>query len=150
MSYKIEKQIELNAPITRVWDALTDYRQFGEWFKVILDENFIPGQVSKGKLNFPGFDNIAFEITVKKMDQERLFSYTWHPFAINPNIDYSKEEPTLVEFKLEKTATGTRLTVTESGFEKIPSNRRLEAFHMNEEGWAIQMGNIEKYITSKR
>ena len=68
---------------------------------------------------------------------------------MDPKIDYSKETPTLVEFRLEKTASGTLLLLTESGFDKIPSERRLEAFRMNEGGWAAQMKNIESYVAQK-
>jgi uncharacterized protein YndB with AHSA1/START domain len=83
------------------------------------------------------------------MEPERLFSYTWHPYAVDPKMDYSKETPTLVEFKLEKIPAGTLLIVTESGFDKIPANRRAEAFRMNDGGWAQQVKNIEKYVTQK-
>ena len=86
------------------------------------------------------------QVTVQKMEHERLFSYTWHPYAIDPKVDYSGEAPTLVEFKLEKIPSGTRLTVIESGFDKIPAERRDEAFRMDEGGWTAQMKNIQKYV----
>ena len=127
MDNRIEKCIELKAPVSRVWRALTDHREFGEWFRVRLDGPFVPGQISRGQITYPGYEHVKFEAVVQKMEPERFFSYTWHPYAVDPNIDYSREEPTLVEFKLEKTSDGTLLTVTESGFEKIPSNRRSEA-----------------------
>jgi uncharacterized protein YndB with AHSA1/START domain len=146
MNDKIEKRIELKAPISRVWRALTNYTEFGEWFRVKLDGPFVPGEKAQGRVTYPGYEHLEFELVVQKIEPERLFSYTWHPAAIDPKIDYSKEEPTLVEFRLEKTDTGTRLTVTESGFDKIPSNRRAEAFRMNEGGWATQMENIAKYL----
>jgi uncharacterized protein YndB with AHSA1/START domain len=149
MEHRIEKRIELKAPISKVWRALTDHREFGEWFGVKLDGPFVPGQVSRGHITYPGYEHVGFEAAVQKMEHERLFSYTWHPYAVDPQLDYSKEEPTLVEFKLEKIPSGTLLTVTESGFEKIPSNRRSEAFRMNEGGWTIQMENIEKYVARK-
>lgn len=149
MNDRIEKRIELNAPVSRVWRALTDYREFGEWFRVKLDGPFVPGQVSRGQITYPGYEHLKWEAVVQKMEPERLFSYTWHPYAVDPNLDYSKETPTLVEFTLQKTATGTLLTVTESGFDKIPSNRRQEAFRRNDGGWTQQVKNIASYVAAK-
>lgn len=146
---KIEKRIELKAPMGRVWRALTDYREFGEWFQVKLDGPFAAGQPARGSLTYPGYEHLKFELVVQKMEPERLFSYTWHPHAIDPNQDYSKETPTLVEFRLEKTPGGTLLTLTESGFDKVPANRRAEAFRANEGGWSIQLDNIAKYVAKK-
>src|SRR4030088_2519907 len=144
MSNSIEKRIELKAPVSRVWRALTDHREFGEWFRVKLDGPFVPGETSHGQITYPGYEHIKFEAVVQKMEPERFFSYTWHPYAVDPDVDYSTEKPTLVEFTLEPTASGTLLTVSESGFDKIPANRRAEAFRKNEGGWAIQMENIQK------
>lgn len=147
MNDRIEKQIELKAPVSEVWRALTDHREFGEWFRVKLEGPFVPGQVSRGQITYPGYEHLKWEATVQKMEPEKLFSFTWHPYAVDPKTDYSNEPPTLVEFTLQKTANGTLLTVTESGFDKIPSGRRLEAFRMNDGGWAEQMKNIEKHVT---
>ena len=146
MNDRIEKRIELNAPVSRVWRALTDYREFGEWFKVKLDGPFAPGEVSRGHITHPGYEHVVWEAVVQKMEPERLFSFTWHPYAIDPKVDYSKEPLTLVEFRLEKTATGTMLLVTESGFDKIPSGRSAEALRMNDGGWTEQIKNIEKHV----
>jgi len=146
MSDSIEKRIELAAPISRVWRALTDYREFGQWFGVKLEGPFAAGQVSRGHITHPGYEHVKWEAVVQKMEPERLFSFTWHPYAIDPKIDYSEETPTLVEFRLEGTASGTLLLVTESGFDKIPSHRHLEAFRMNDGGWAQQLKNIEKHV----
>jgi uncharacterized protein YndB with AHSA1/START domain len=146
---RIEKQIDLNAPVSRVWRALTDYREFGEWFRVKLEGPFVAGQVSRGQLTFPGYEHLQMEVVVQKIEPEHFFSYTWHPFAIDPKVDYSKETPTLVEFRLEKSAKGTLLRVTESGFDKIPSDRRLEAFRMNENGWGQQLKHIESYVAER-
>src|SRR5437899_5546527 len=143
---KIEKRIELKAPIARVWRALTDYREFGEWFQVKLEGPFAAGQPARGHLTYPGYEHLKFEVMVQKMESERLFSFTWHPYAVDPKKDYSKETPTLVEFRLEKIPSGTHLLVTESGFDKIPSDRRAEAFRMNDGGWTQQMKNIEKHV----
>jgi uncharacterized protein YndB with AHSA1/START domain len=147
MNDRIEKRIELKAPVSRVWRALTDHREFGEWFRVKLDGPFVPGQISRGQMTYPGYEHLKWEAVVQKMEPERLFSLTWHPYAIDPKMDYSGEPSTLVEFRLEKTATGTLLVLTESGFNKIPAHRRLEAFRMNEGGWTEQMKNIENYVT---
>ena len=146
MNYRIESRIEMKAPVSRVWRALTDYREFGEWFRVKLEGPFEPGKTARGQITYPGYEHMQFEAVVQKMEPEKLFSYTWHPAAVDPKVDYSEEQATLVEFTLEKTATGTLLTVTESGFDKIPENRRAEAFRRNEGGWAIQMENIKKYV----
>jgi uncharacterized protein YndB with AHSA1/START domain len=149
MIERIEKQIELKAPVARVWRALTDYREFGEWFRVKIEGPFVLGEVSRGHITHPGYEHLKWEAVVKAMEPERLFSFTWHPYAIDPKMDYSAEPQTLVEFRLEATAQGTRLTVTESGFEKIPAGRRPEAFRMNEGGWAQQMKNIERHVADK-
>jgi uncharacterized protein YndB with AHSA1/START domain len=146
MNDRIEKRIELKAPVSRVWRALTDYKEFGEWFRVKIDGPFVEGKPSTGHITYPGYEHLKWEAVVQKMEPERLFSYTWHPAAVDSKKDYSKEPQTLVEFRLEKTATGTLLMVTESGFDKIPSERRLEAFRMNEGGWAQQMKNIENHV----
>lgn len=146
MNDRIEKRVELRAPVSRVWRALTDYREFGAWFRVKLDGPFAPGQISRGQITYPGYEHVKWEATVQEMTPERLFSFTWPPYAVDPTVDYSKEPPTLVEFRLEETENGTLLTVTESGFGALPSGRRLEAFRMNESGWAEQMKNIERHV----
>lgn len=149
MANQIEKKIELKAPVSRVWRALTDYREFGEWFRVKLDGPFVPGEVSTGHITWPGYEHLKWEAVVQEMDPEQYFSYTWHPYAMDPNVDYSLETPTLVEFRLEKTANGTLLVVTESGFDDIPAERRDEAFRKNDGGWAQQVKNIETYVAEK-
>jgi uncharacterized protein YndB with AHSA1/START domain len=142
----IGKEIELKASPARVWRALTDHREFGEWFRVKLEQPFVEGQASRGRLLVPGFDHVTFEVNVVRIQPETLFSYNWHPYAADPKVDYSKETPTLVEFRLQKSATGTLLTLTESGFDKIPAHRRDEALRMNTGGWEQQMKNIERYV----
>lgn len=146
MHDRIEKHLELKAPVSRVWRALTDYREFGQWFRVKLDGPFVVGQVSRGHITYPGYEHLQWEAVVRKMEPERLFSFTWHPYAVDPKVDYSKETPTLVEFRLEEAAGGTRLTLTESGFDKIPAARRAEAFRMNDGGWTEQMKNIKSHV----
>jgi uncharacterized protein YndB with AHSA1/START domain len=146
MSDRIEKTIELKAPASRVWRALTDHDEFGRWFRVRLDGPFVPGQVSRGQITYPGYEHVKWEARTQKMEPERLFSFTWHPYAVDPKEDYSGEPPTLVEFTLEKTASGTLLRVVESGFEKLPEKRRFEAFRMNEGGWSQQVENIARHV----
>src|SRR5206468_4029008 len=108
-SDRIEMRIELNAPPARVWRALTDHREFGQWFRVNLEAPFVPRQSTRGRITYPGYEHLIMEVVVQKMVPERLFSFHWHPYAVDPKVDYSKEPPTLVEFKLEKTPDGTRL-----------------------------------------
>ena len=146
MTDRVEKTIELKAPISRVWRALTDYQEFGKWFGVRLEGPFVPGQIARGRIAYPGYEHLRWEAIVQKMEPERLFSFTWHPYAVDPNEDYSKEPPTLVEFTLEPTAKGTSLRIVESGFDKLPSRRREEAFRMNERGWSAQLENIAQYV----
>lgn len=150
MTERIEKQIELRAPISRVWRALTDYREFGEWFRVKLNGPFVPGQVSRGQITYPGYEHVKWEAVVQKMEPERLFSFTWpHAKSIDPadySSDYSNAPKTLVEFRLEKTKNGTLLRITESGFDGLPGDFRLEAFRRNEGGWTEQLKNIEAYV----
>ena len=141
----IRKQIEIAAPIPRVWQALTDHQQFGAWFRVKLDGPFIAGQTSTGYITWPGYEHLRWEAVVQKLEPERYFSFTWHPYSIDPAVDYSQETPTLVEFTLEPTSVGTLLTVTESGFENIPAHRRSEAFLRNDGGWSQQVGNIKSF-----
>jgi uncharacterized protein YndB with AHSA1/START domain len=149
MADRIEKRVELKAPVARVWRALTDYREFGEWFRVKIEGPFVAGEVSRGHITYPGYEHLKWEAVVKAIEPERLFSFTWHPYAVDPKMDYSQEPQTLVEFRLEKTAEGTLLTVTESGFDKIPAARRAEAFPRNEGGWTEQMKNIERHVAEK-
>jgi uncharacterized protein YndB with AHSA1/START domain len=152
MNDRIEKRIELAAPVSRVWRALTDYREFGEWFGVKLDGPFVAGQVSRGQITYPGCEHIKWEAVVQKMEHERLFSFTWpQPKSLDKAgypLDYSAEPTTLVEFRLEKTATGTLLVLAESGFGKLPDDRRLEAFRRNDGGWTEQMKNIERHVSA--
>lgn len=146
MTDRIEKQVELAAPVSRVWRALTDHREFGEWFRVRLDNPFVPGEESRGAMTQPGYEHIQWHSVVKGMVPERLFSFTWHPYALEPGVDYRDEPPTLVEFRLEPRGEGTLLTVTESGFDRLPADRRDEAFRMNDGGWTAQMRNIQRHV----
>jgi uncharacterized protein YndB with AHSA1/START domain len=144
---RIVKRIELNAPLSKVWRALTDHREFGQWFRVNLEGPFVPGKSTKGRITYPGYEHVVMEVLVGAMEPERRFSFNWHPYAVDPKVDYSNETPTLVEFQLEESAKGTLLVVTESGFDSIPAARRDEAFRMNSGGWDEQLKNIEKHVT---
>ncbi len=146
-SDRIEKKILLRAPRARVWRALTDTTEFGAWFHVRLEGPFTIGESVKGKLTYPGYEHMTMEVTVERMDAEQLFSYRWHPYAVDPKVDYSSEPTTLVEFHLEETADGTLLTVVESDFDRIPAHRRAEAYRMNSQGWSIQLENILRHVS---
>jgi uncharacterized protein YndB with AHSA1/START domain len=144
---RIEKQILLRAPRSRVWQALADSEAFGQWFGVKITGAFTPGACLRGKITHKGYEEALFEITIERMEPEKVFSYRWHPYAIDPKVDYSAEPTTLVVFELKEVPEGTLLTVVESGFEGIPLSRRLEAFQRNENGWTQQMKAIERYVS---
>jgi uncharacterized protein YndB with AHSA1/START domain len=147
MENQIEKQIQLAAPVSRVWQAVSDSRQFGEWFKVKMDGPFVAGQAATGVMTYPGYEHLRIKIKIHKIEPMNVFSFYWHPYAVDPTVDYESEEPTLVQFRLEPAASGTLLTVTESGFEKVPAHRRAEAFLRNGNGWTQQMKNITAYVS---
>ena len=147
MENQIERRIEIASPVSRVWRALTDSRQFGEWFLVKMDGPFVAGQLAAGQITHPGYEHVRMQIVVKAIEPETLFSFTWHPYAVDPKVDYSQEESTLIEFRLQPIAGGTLLTVTETGFDKIPAARRAEALLRNDSGWAQQMKNIQAYVS---
>ena len=143
---RIEKKVVLRAPIERVWRAISDSKQFGEWFRVKLSEPFVAGKKVKGKITIPNYEHIQFEMEVERIEPQHYFSYRWHPYAIDPKMDYSKEPTTLVEFQLQETKEGTVLTIVESGFARIPASRRAEAFRSNENGWTGQAKQIAAYV----
>jgi uncharacterized protein YndB with AHSA1/START domain len=148
MEDRIEKRVELMAPVPRVWRALTDYREFGAWFRVALEGPFVPGKEVRGRITYPGYEHLTMAMTVQRLEPEKLFSFTWHPCAIDPHADYTAESPTLVEFTLTDVPGGTLLVVVESGFAALPAHRRDEAFRMNDGGWSIQMENIARHVGS--
>ena len=143
----IEKTAVLRAPRSRVWRAITNAEEFGAWFRVKLDGAFAEGATVRGKITYPGYEHLTMEMLVERLEPERYFAYRWHPYAIDPGVDYSPEPTTLVEFRLEEANGGTVLTIVESGFDRIPLARRAEAFRMNEGGWTEQMKNIERYVS---
>ncbi|MBL9118763.1 MAG: SRPBCC family protein [Phycisphaerae bacterium] len=144
---RIERQVEIAAPVERVWRALTDYREFGSWFLVRLERPFVLGETAVGQIAYPGYEHLRFEALVVAMDRPRSFAFRWHPYAVDPDVDYSNEPTTLVEFTLTATATGTLLKVCESGFDAIPAERRDLAFRMNDGGWRQQMENVKAWIS---
>lgn len=146
MSDRIEKTVELEAPVSRVWRALTDHEEFGEWFRVRLEGPFVAGQVSRGHVTYKDYEHLRWEAVVQAMEPERLFSFTWHPCAVDPQTDYSDEPPTLVEFTLSPRGSGTLLRIVESGFDRLPDHRRDKAFRMNDGGWSTQVRNIAEHV----
>jgi uncharacterized protein YndB with AHSA1/START domain len=145
---RIEKQIFIKAPPKRVWRALTDPNEFGQWFRVKLANGFVAGARTSGNITYEGYEHIRFEVTVEQLVPERLFSWRWVPNAIDPARDYSREPTTLVVFELQEAPGGTLLKVTESGFDKVPPERREQAYRGNAEGWSIQVENIAKHVNS--
>lgn len=143
---RIEKEIHLKASPSRVWRALTDAQEFGTWFRMELDSAFAPGRRLRGRITHPGYEHVSLDLHVERMEPERYFAYRWHPFAIDMKRDYTQEPMTLVEFWLEAAEGGTRLRVTESGFDQLPPERRDEAFRMNEGGWKGQLVNIQRHV----
>jgi uncharacterized protein YndB with AHSA1/START domain len=166
---RIEKQVILRAPVARVWRAIADAGEFGRWFGVRLAGEFAPGRTMTGtfderldegavvehqkrlglppsKVNLPHASTVF--CTVERIEPERYFSFRWIPYAIDAEADPRNEPTTLVEFTLEPVAEGTRLTIVESGFERVPAHRRERAFRMNEGGWAAQAENVRKHVES--
>jgi len=154
---RIEKQVDLKAPVDRVWQALTDHTQFGQWFGVRIAQPFAPGATIRCAITpttvdaavaaaQKPHDGKTFDISIEKIEPKRLFSFRWHPYAVDEKRDYSTEPTTLVEFTLEEIAAGVRLRIVESGFDSIPADRRAEAFTMNEGGWGMQTTLIAKYL----
>jgi uncharacterized protein YndB with AHSA1/START domain len=145
---RIERTIVLRAPRSRVWRALTDAGEFGTWFGVKVDGTFKPGARMRGAITHKGYEHVTWDITIEHMEPERLFSWRWHPGAVEPGVDYSAEPTTLVVFELTDVPEGTRLTVTESGFDDVPVARRAQAYRMNGEGWSWQLTSIERYVAT--
>ena len=145
---RIERKILLRAPRARVWRALTDPVEFGTWFGVKVEGTFTPGARVTGAITHKGYEHVKWDITIERMEPERLFSWRWHPHAVEPGVDYASETPTLVVFELAEAAGGTMLTVVESGFDRVPLARRAQAYRMNGEGWTWQIQSIERYLYS--
>lgn len=149
-SDRIERSIVIAAPRERVWRALSDAGEFGAWFGADLaGQRFDAGKRARGRITIKGYDHLWFDIVVERIEPQTLLAYRWHPYAIDPAVDYSQEEPTLVTFTLADAPGGaTLLTVVESGFDKVPPQRRLEAFRMNSRGWEAQMACIARHVAT--
>lgn len=149
MQDRIVESIDLKAPVARVWRALSDHEEFGEWFKVKLEGPFVVGEVSRGQITYPGYEHMKWVATVEAMEPERRLALSWCPYAYDPDVDYSNEPTTLAEFTLEPTADGTRLVITESGFDGLPDDkRRVDSFRANSDGWSNQVHNIAAHVES--
>jgi uncharacterized protein YndB with AHSA1/START domain len=164
---RIEKRVTVRAPVSRVWKAIADAQEFGRWFGLELEGAFVAGKtitgtfhevlneaaivdyqkslgLSPSKVKLP--DKNSVFCTVERIEPEHYFSFRWIPYGIDAEADPQNEPTTLVEFRLEKVAEGTLLTIIESGFDRVPAHRRERAFRMNEGGWAAQAENLKKYV----
>lgn len=142
---RIERSIFIRAPQARVWRALTDHREFGAWFQVAIDEPFVVGKISRGRITYPGFEHEPWDAEIVAIEPERYFAYRWHPYAVDRSLDFEQEPRTLVEFTLRSEDGGTRLTALETGFSQLFAHRRAEALRMNTSGWEEQLGNIRRH-----
>lgn len=149
MSDRIEQTVRLDAPIERVWRAISDHKEFGQWFRVALDQPFEVGKPSTGHITYPGYEHLKWNAEVVMMEPPRRLAFRWHPYAIDPDFDYSGEPTTLVEFTLREADGGTELKVVESGFDALPESRRDEAFRSNSGGWEEQVNNIRKHVEER-
>jgi len=143
---RIEKHAVLKAPRSRVWRAIADATEFGTWFRMVFDGPFVEGKTVRGRVTYPGYEHVEGDLQVVRIQAESYFAYRWHPYAVDPKVDYSGEPTTLVEFHLEEAGAQTALTIVESGFDQIPAHRRAEAYRMNDGGWTGQVANIAAYV----
>ena len=143
---RIEKVVELKAPVSRVWRAITDHEEFGTWFRVRLDGPFQVGVTTRGRITYPGYEHMEWESLTEEMVPESLFVFSWPPSAVDPDTEYDEGAKVMVEFRLEPTEGGTRLTITESGFLQFPESKRLEVLRSNTEGWNGQAVNIAAHV----
>ncbi|HXE46934.1 MAG TPA: SRPBCC family protein [Ramlibacter sp.] len=147
---RIERSIQIDAPRSRVWRALSNAEEFGNWFGANLKGQAIaPGQRVQGPITIAGYEHVMFDVIIERVEPEKLLSYRWHPYAVDPAVDYSREQRTLVTFTLKDAGAGTLLAVVESGFDNVPPQRRLEAFRMNSGGWGAQLKNIQRHATAR-
>lgn len=146
MSDRIEKCADLKAPVDRVWRALTNHEQFGTWFKARLDQPFRPGEASTGNMTYPGYEHVPWKAKVEVLDEPRAFSFRWAPYDDTPGFDYASLPWNLVEFRLEPSEAGTRLSISESGFDALPEGLREKMYRDNQGGWDEQVKNIRAYV----
>ena len=144
---RVEKRMVVRATRSRVWRAITTAKEFGAWFRVNLEGEFTEGESIRGKITHPGYEHVTMDMLVERIEPERYFSYRWHPYAVEPGVDYSAEPTTLVEFLLDDAEGGTAITIVESGFDRIPLARRAEAFRMDDQGWTGQIKNLARYVS---
>jgi len=144
---RIQKVVELEAPVSRVWRALTDHEEFGAWFRVRLDGPFEVGVRNTGRITYPGHEHMEWESVTERMEHERLFVFSWPPSAIDPDSEYDAGAKVVVEFRLEPTESGTRLTITESGFLQFPESKRLEVLRSNKQGWDLQAEHVAAHVS---
>lgn len=143
---RIEKHVVLRAPRSRVWKAITDAGEFGTWFHANLDGAFAEGEIIRGRMTEPGYEHMALEMRIEKIEPPSYFAYRWHPDAEQGGADFAADPTTLVEFRLDEVPEGTRLTIVESGFDALPQDKRDAAYRGNEKGWAYQLGNVARYV----
>jgi uncharacterized protein YndB with AHSA1/START domain len=137
----------INAPRSRVWRAVSDAGELGDWFGVnFKGKSFVAGQHIQGKITYPGYEHLTMDVLIEQIVPQQRLSWRWHPAAIDPKVDYSNEPTTLVVFELQEVEGGTMLTVVESGLDKIPLARRADVFRMNSSGWDEQMKNIKNHV----
>ena len=145
---RIERKVLLNASRKQVWEALTEAEQFGDWFGIALNgKSFVVGETIEAPITYPGYEHVVWKARIERILPQTLFSFWWHPYAVEAGVDYDEETPTLVEFTIEDHAPGILLRVVESGFDNVPEARRQKAFKMNSRGWDEQMSNIENYLS---
>ena len=144
---RLEREVFIRAPRDKVWRAISDAKEFGAWFGVALEQPFAPGASITGKITDPpGHEHLSFRLWVERIEPTHLFTFRWHPYAIDPHHDYSQEPKTLVTFELDDAPGGTRLVVRESGFDALPPSRRDEAFLRNGQGWTIQADRVKAHV----
>jgi uncharacterized protein YndB with AHSA1/START domain len=150
MADEIVKRIELNAPVSRVWRALSDHEEFGRWFRVRLDGPFVPGTISTGHMTYEGYEHMPWLATIERMEPEHLLSFRRHDFDENSDADIADQPTTHVEFRLEPSANGTMLTITETGFAALPDHRRIAVMRDNTHGWNVQAENLASHVAVAR
>ncbi|MBT2336959.1 SRPBCC family protein [Variovorax paradoxus] len=144
---RIERSILIQAPRSKVWQLLSDAERFGRWFGADLaGQRFAPGETARGPITIEGYTHVMFDVKVERVEPQSLLSWRWHPYAVDPKVDYSQEEPTLVTWTLhDAPGNATLVRTVESGFDKVPPHRRLEAFRMNTGGWEAQLDNVRRH-----
>jgi uncharacterized protein YndB with AHSA1/START domain len=145
MADRIEKSFVVKAPVSRVWEALSDHRQFGQWFRVALDQPYEVGGRSTGQMTEPGYEQYKWRAVIEALEPERRLAFRW-VHSDTPEAPKDEDPMTLVEFRLVAKGDATEVTITESGFEALPDAKRGEALRSNAEGWDIQAGNLVDYL----